>query len=117
MSFREIIFFTKDAIRFYQVQPPKVQRKIDFVFDLVRNIDVVPIQYFKYLKGTNGIFEIKVVTHLYSLRFLCFFSNQKLIIVTNTFIKKSQKTPKKEIQIAERIKKEYESNEFSARSI
>ena len=95
MSFREIIFVTEEGMRFYQVQPLKVQRKIDFVFDLVRNMDVVPIQYFKYLKGTNGIFEIKVVIHLYSLRFLCFFSNQKLIIVTNTFIKKSQKTPKK----------------------
>lgn len=85
-------------------------KKIDFVFDLVRNIEVVPIQYFKFLKNTNGIFEIKVVTHLSSLRFLCFFNNQKLIMVTNAFIKKSQKTPKKEIQIAERIKKEYESN-------
>ncbi|MCE2686579.1 MAG: type II toxin-antitoxin system RelE/ParE family toxin [Cryomorphaceae bacterium] len=97
-------------MRFYQVQPLKVQKKIDFVFDLVRNIEVVPIQYFKFLKDTNGIFEIKVVTHLSSLRFLCFFNNQKLIMVTNAFIKKSQKTPKKEIQIAERIKKEYESN-------
>ena len=56
MSFREIIFVTEEGMRFYQVQPLKVQRKIDFVFDLVRNIDVVPIQYFKYLKGTNGIF-------------------------------------------------------------
>ena len=110
MSFREIIFVTEEGMRFYQVQPLKVQRKIDFVFDLVRNMDVVPIQYFKYLKGTNGIFEIKVVTHLYSLRFLCFLNNQKLIIVTNAFIKKSQKTPKKQIQISEKIKKEYERN-------
>jgi phage-related protein len=110
MSLRKIIFVTEDAMRFYQLQPLKAQRKIDFVFDLVRNIEVVPIQYFKFLKGTNGIFEIKVVAHLSSLRFLCFFNNQRLIMVTNAFIKKSQKTPNKEIQIAERIKKEYESN-------
>jgi len=108
MALREIIFITKDAIRFYQVQPLKIQRKIDFVFDLIRNVDIVPIQYFKYLKGTNGLYEIRIVTHLYSLRFLCFFNNQKLILVTNSFIKKSQKTPKSEIQLAEKIKYEYE---------
>jgi len=34
MSFREIIFVTEEGMRFYQVQPLKVQRKIDFVFDL-----------------------------------------------------------------------------------
>ena len=54
MSFREIIFVSEEGMRFYQVQPLKVQRKIDFVFDLVRNMDVVPIQY---LKGTNQIFK------------------------------------------------------------
>lgn len=108
MALREIIFITNEALRFYQIQPSKIQRKIDFVFDLIRKVDKVPIQYFKYLKGTNGLYEIKVSTHLYSLRFLCFFNDQKLILVTNSFIKKSQKTPKKEIQIAEKIKYEYE---------
>lgn len=108
MPLREIIFISKDSVSFYQNQPLKIQRKIDFVFDLIQNVDKVPIQYLKYLKGTNGLYEIKVVTHIYSIRFLCFFNDQKLILVTNSFIKKSQKTPKNEIRFAEKIKYDYE---------
>ena len=51
--------------------------------------------------GTNGIYEIKVITTL------CFFDAGDLVVLTNCFLKKSQKTPKREIVIAERMKREY----------
>ncbi|MFN2268565.1 MAG: type II toxin-antitoxin system RelE/ParE family toxin, partial [Desulfonatronovibrio sp.] len=36
-----------------------------------------------------------------------FFYGNDLIILTNSFPKKSQKTPKREIELAEKRKKEY----------
>lgn len=38
---------------------------------------------------------------------MCFFDKDQLIILENGFQKKTQKTPKKEIKKAEKIKKEY----------
>ena len=109
MPYREIVFVTDEVLLFYQKQQPKIQRKIDFVFDLIRNVEIVPIQYLKYLKGSSGIYEIRVLTHVNSIRFLCFFEKNQLIVVTNSFVKKTHKTPSKQIQIAENIKKEYEN--------
>lgn len=40
-------------------------------------------------------------------RVFSFFDEGQLIILINGFQKKSQKTPKKEIEKAEKIKKEY----------
>jgi phage-related protein len=42
-----------------------------------------------------------------NIRILCFFDKGDLVVLTNCFIKKSQKTPRKEIIKAEKLKKEY----------
>jgi phage-related protein len=39
--------------------------------------------------------------------FFCFFDKGKLVILINGFHKKTQKTPKKEIEIAEKLKQKY----------
>jgi phage-related protein len=58
---------------------------------------------FKPLKGSDGIYEFKTS----KLRMLCFKDEGSYIICTHGFVKKSQKTPKKEIATAERLKKDY----------
>ena len=67
----------------------------------------VPNKFFKHLENTEGIYEIRVITTFKSIRILCFFDNGDLIILTNCFVKKTQKTPRKEIRISERLRKEY----------
>lgn len=42
-----------------------------------------------------------------SIRILCFKEKEELIVLTNCFVKKSQKTPIKEIRLAEKLKKDY----------
>ena len=42
-------------------------------------------------------------------RILCFFDEGKLVVLANGFQKKTQKTPKQEIEKALKIKEEYES--------
>ncbi|MDV7395234.1 type II toxin-antitoxin system RelE/ParE family toxin, partial [Arthrospira platensis SPKY1] len=57
---------------------------------------------------TDGLFEIRVQLGNNSYRVFCFFDEGKLIVLAHAFQKKSQKTPKQEIEKAIIIKREYE---------
>ena len=59
------------------------------------------------LVNTNDIWEVRVDVGRNAFRLLGFFHDRELIILTNSFQKKSQKTPLKEIILAEKRKKEY----------
>lgn len=104
---REIIFFGDNVIDFYKSQDSKVQLKIEYVLDMVRFERHVPIKFFKKLEITDGIYEVRVITSQKSIRILCFHDEGTLVILTNAFVKKTQKTPKNEIKIAENLKIEY----------
>lgn len=109
---RNIIAYKENFIKFYKKQDEKVQLKIEYVFDLVRYERNVPKKFFKHLENTDGIYEIRVITAYKSIRILCFQDKGRLVVLTNCFIKKTQKTPRKEIQIAERLKKEYLNEKY-----
>ena len=104
---RTIILYTDNFVEFYDKQNEKVQSKIEYVLDLIRFEQHVPIKFFKYLKNSDGIYEVRVITTFKSIRILCFMDEGKLVVLTNCFIKKTQKTPRKEIKLAERLKTEY----------
>jgi phage-related protein len=104
---REIHFYGKNVIEFYNKQNLSVQTKIEYVLDIVRFERHIPIKFFKKLEGTNGIYEVRIITSQKSIRILCFQEEGNLIILTNGFIKKTQKTPKKEIILAEKLRIEY----------
>lgn len=59
------------------------------------------------MEGSDGIFEVRVEVGSDIYRVFSFFDKGHLIILVNGFQKKSQKTPKKEIELAERLKKQY----------
>lgn len=80
---------------------------MEYVLDLVRFERQVPKKFFKALENTDRIYEVRVITTFKSIRILCFFDGGNLIVLTNCFVKKSQKTPRKEIKQAEKLKKEY----------
>ncbi len=104
---REIIFFGDNVIDFYKSQELKVQLKIEYVLDLVRFERQVPIKFYKKLESTNGLYEVRIITSQKSIRILCFQDEGTLVVLTNAFVKKTQKTPKNEIKLAENIKTEY----------
>ncbi len=82
-------------------------KKVSWVLRLIREIDHVPANYFKKLVNTDDIWEVKVDVGKDTFRLLGFFCGHDLIILTNSFQKKSQKTPVMEIQLAKKRKKEY----------
>lgn len=74
---------------------------------LIATIDRVPEKYFKHLTGTTGLYEIRVEVGTDIYRVFSFFDKGQLIVLVNGFQKKTQKTPKAEIELAEKLKKEY----------
>ena len=80
------------------------------MLDLVRFEKQVPKKFFKFLENSDGIFEVRVITTFKSIRILCFFDDGNLVVLANCFVKKTQKSPRKEIKLAEKLKKEYLKN-------
>lgn len=104
---REIIFYGKKITDFYLSQDDKTRLKMNFVFDLVRFENHVPKKFYKKLESTNGIYEVRIITSQKSIRILCFQDDANLVVLTNGFIKKTQKTPKNEIKLAQKLRNEY----------
>lgn len=85
----------------------KQAQKVTWVFRAIRDIHPIPAQYFKKLVNTDNIWEVRVGVGNNIFRFLGFFDGQNFIVLTNGFQKKTQKTPRSEIKLAEQRKKEY----------
>ncbi|MDZ7724445.1 MAG: type II toxin-antitoxin system RelE/ParE family toxin [candidate division KSB1 bacterium] len=85
----------------------KQAQKVVWVLKLIEDLYVVPIQYFKKLKGTSELWEVRVKAGKNNVRILGFFYKDNLIVLNHAFLKKSQKTPKKEIETAEQRKKDF----------
>lgn len=95
---------------FYEKQKQKVKDKILWTFRVIETIPQVPTDYLKHLEGTDGLYEIRVQSGSDIFRIFCFFDEGKLVVLANGFQKKTQKTPKKEIEKALKIKEEYEND-------
>jgi phage-related protein len=85
----------------------KQAQKIAWVLEFFEESNVIASQYFKKLKNTDDIWEIRVIYSGNIFRLLGFFDLSNIFILTNGFVKKTQKTPMSEIRIAEKRKYEY----------
>lgn len=106
---RTVFLYKNYFTDFYNKQRQKVKDKIIWSFKLIETIQQVPEEYLKHLEGTDGLYEIRVKLGSEIYRIFCFFDEGKLVVLTNGFQKKTQKTPKSEIAKALKIKKEYET--------
>lgn len=104
---RHIFYYKQYFLEFYHGQTDDVKRKFDWTLELIATIDRVPKKYFQHMEDTVGLYEIRVEVGSNIFRAFSFFDEGQLIVVANAFQKKTQKTPKKEIELAEKIKKEY----------
>jgi len=110
MSKKRTIIFYKDYFEdFFVKQREKVKAKIIWTLELIEELERVPETYLKHLENTNGLYEIRIQQGSDIFRIFCFFNEGQLIILTNGFQKKTQKTPKNEIEKAIKIKTEYEN--------
>ena len=106
---RTILFYKDYFEQFFVRQRDKVKAKIIWTLELIEDVERIPETYLKHLEGTDGLYEIRVQIGGDIFRIFCFFDEGKLVVLANGFQKKSQKTPKLEIEKALKIKDEYES--------
>ncbi len=106
---RKITFYRSYFQEFFERQNKKVKAKIVWTFDLIEDLQRVPETYLKHIESTDGLYEIRVQSGSDIFRIFCFFDQGQLVVLANRFQKKTQKTPKKEIELALKIKTEYEN--------
>ncbi len=105
-NFKRNIFFYKHYFTdFYKKQTTVVQKKLNWTIELIMTIEMVPKKYFSHMEDTDGLFEIRVEVGNNIFRVFSFFDEGNLVILLNGFQKKTQKTPKNEIELAEKLKK------------
>jgi phage-related protein len=95
---REILYFEDHYLDFYKTLKPEVKKKFNWTLQLISTVERIPEKYFKHLTGTDGLFEIRVEVGSDIYRVFSFFDKGQLIILANGFQKKTQKTPKNEIE-------------------
>jgi phage-related protein len=106
---RKITFYKNYFQDFFVKQNKKVKAKIVWTLELVEELQRVPETYLKHLENTDGLYEIRDQLGNDIFRIFCFFDQGQLVVLANGFRKKTQKTPKKEIEMVLKIKIEYES--------
>ena len=104
---REVVEFENHFSEFLKKQPVKVQNKIFKIIEAIETLERVPSNYLKMLVGTNGLYEARIQLGSDIWRVFCFFDNGKLVILLNGFTKKTQKTPKNEIENALELMQKY----------
>lgn len=82
-------------------------QKVTWVLQLIEEIDIVPVQYFKKLVNTDDIWEVRIQVGSNIFRILGFLDKERLVVLNHAFQKKTQKTPKKDINLAEKRKQDY----------
>ncbi len=102
------VTYMEQAIEFLESLPEKVQDKI--AYNISKSRYFMDNELFKKLN--DEIWEFRTRYQGTTYRLLAFWDNEtgNLVIATHGFIKKTQKTPEKEIDRAEYLRKEYYRN-------
>ncbi|MEO9474082.1 MAG: type II toxin-antitoxin system RelE/ParE family toxin [Cyclobacteriaceae bacterium] len=103
---RKVIIFGEHFWEFYNMQTPKIKERINWTIKLIKTVERVPTKYLKNITGTN-LYEMRMISGTNIYRIFCFFDKGKLVVVLNGFQKKTQKTPRNEIKLAEKLQKQY----------
>lgn len=104
---RQIIFHGDSFLEFYKKLDSGVKSKIQYVFELIKQVDRIPSKFLSPMTGYDGLFEIRVEYQSNIYRIFCCFDKGNLVVLFNGFHKKTQKTPRWEIERAMRLKREY----------
>jgi len=73
----------------------------------LEDLEIVPSIYFKKLMGADEIWECRIKYGSNIYRIFCFFDSHSVVVLTHGLVKKSQKTPQREIEEAESYRKDF----------
>jgi phage-related protein len=106
-TFRQIIAYKNHFEDFLLALNIRTQNKIHKIISLLETMDRVPSNYIKLVSGTKGLYEARVQLGSNIWRIFCFFDEGNLVILLNGFTKKTQRTPKSEIDKARILMRTY----------
>jgi phage-related protein len=104
---RNIFYYKNYYLDFFKTLDIEVKKKFNWTLKLIATVDRIPVKYFKHLENTTGLYEVRVEFGGNIFRVFSFFDKGQLVILINGFQKKTQNTPLKEIERAEKLKKQY----------
>ncbi|MCQ2154525.1 MAG: type II toxin-antitoxin system RelE/ParE family toxin [Bacteroidales bacterium] len=80
-------------------------RKVFYVIDMLKMQERLSTKFVKHIG--DGIFELRAESGGNIFRVFFIFDEDYIVLLFNGFQKKSQKTPRKEVELAKRLKNEY----------
>lgn len=109
---REFIFYETSAgnrpvEKFLNLLDGDVREEIIATMEYIEASEQVARALFRKMKGTKDLWEVRVSYRSNIYRILCFFDGSKIVVAASGFQKKSQKTPKQEIDTAHKRQKDY----------
>jgi phage-related protein len=109
---REVEFYRTRSGRspvheFLAQLPLKAASKIRWVLQDVLISDHVSTKFFKKLRGTEHLWEIRVEYGGEAFRLLSFLNGARVVVVLTAFSKKTERTPPLEIELAHQRRREY----------
>ncbi len=104
---REVVAFEDHFSTFLKKQTPKVQDKIFKIIEAIETLERIPKNYLKAIHGSRGLYEARIQLGNDIWRVFCFFDEGNLVILLNGFTKKTQKTPRNELETALKLMHKY----------
>ena len=104
---RHIIYYEDYYLNFFNAQKEEVRKKLNWTLQLISIQERIPEKFFKHITGSDALFEIRVEVGSDIFRVFSFFDKGNLVVLVNGFQKKTQKTPQNQLNLAEKIRKEY----------
>ena len=102
------LYFSEEFWTFYNKQQDRVKHKFDYVISIIQTEEVITTKFVKHLKNTD-LYEMRISVGTNEYRTVLFaMDNNNIILarnilVLNTFLKKSEKDYKKQVEIAKNI--------------
>ena len=91
--------------RFIETLLPNELKKLDYIISLLETSDRMPAKFIKHIR--DGLYELLLEYNSNIYRVFFIFDESQIVVLFNGFQKKTQKSPKKEIEKALKIKEAY----------
>lgn len=102
---RKIIAYKHYFADFVELLTSQEKKKLQRALALFAEAEKIPYHYIKYLR--DGVYEFRVTSMGNELRTFFTYDGDTIVILFNGFKKKTQKTPKRELEKAIKLKEEY----------
>lgn len=105
LQMRRIITYGNNYDRFVKKLSETERFHINRFLNLFRYEKTIPHHYIKYID--DSIYEFRINLPTKTVRIFFIYDGETLVVLFNAFVKKTQKTPRSEIEKAKQLKNSY----------